>query len=116
MMAPLLTPDGKVMHASMKVGDSVIMLNDEFPDWGSVGPKTLKGTPVTLHLYVKDADASIARAVAAGATVKMPPQDMFWGDRYGVVEDPFGHSWAMATHIRDLTEKQIREASKAMCE
>lgn len=113
VMAPMLTPDGKVMHASLRVGDSIIMMAEEFPEWGSLGPKALKGTSVTLHLYVPDADASFARAVKAGATVKMPLQDMFWGDRYGTVEDPYGHNWAIATHTRDLTPKELKAAAKA---
>lgn len=115
MFAPLLTPQGKVMHASIRIGNSPVMLADEFPEWGSNGPKTLKGSPVSMHLYVEDADASFARAVKAGATVKMPLQDMFWGDRYGMLEDPYGHWWAIATHIKDLTPKEIKAAAKAAC-
>ena len=109
------TPDGKLMHASIKIGDSLIMLNDEFPEMGALGPKALKGTPVTMHLFVEDADKAFARAVKAGATVKMPLQDMFWGDRYGQLEDPFGHSWSIATHIKNMTPKEIQEAAKAAC-
>lgn len=82
-------PQGKLMHAQIRIGDSAVMLVDEFPDWGSFGPKSLKGSPVTIHLYVEDVDAAFKRAVDAGATVKMPLADMFWGDRYGVLEDPF---------------------------
>lgn len=107
-------PDGKLMHASVRIGDSTVMLVDEYPEWGSVGPKTLKGSPVTLHMYVEDADAAFKRAVDAGATVKMAPEDMFWGDRYGVLIDPFGHSWSIATHIRDLTPAEIQEGMKKM--
>ena len=93
------TPDGRLMHASMEIGGSVIMLCDEFPDHceTSKGPLALGGTPVVLHLNVDDIDASYARAVAAGATAAMPPTDMFWGDRYGQIVDPFGHRWSMAT-------------------
>jgi PhnB protein len=91
----------------VRIGDSPVMLVDEFPDMGAVGPLTLKGTSVTLHLYVPDADAAVARAVAAGATT-MPLADMFWGDRYGQVRDPFGHSWSIAQHLRDLTPEEIR--------
>jgi PhnB protein len=90
-------PGGKLMHASLKIGDSTLMLVDEMPDCGggaSYGPKALKGTPVVLHLYVEDADATIAQAEAAGAKVTMPATDMFWGDRYGQVRDPFGVIWA----------------------
>lgn len=101
-------PDGKLMHAQVKIGDSMLMLVDEMPQWGALGPKALKGSPVTLHLYVPDVDASFAQAVAAGATVTMPVTDMFWGDRYGQVQDPFGHNWSIATHKRDLTDAQIK--------
>jgi PhnB protein len=108
-------PDGKLMHASLRIGDSVIMLNDEFPEWGSLGPKARRGSSVTLHLYVDDADAWFERAVKAGATVKLPLQDMFWGDRYAIVEDPFGHNWSIATHVRDLTPEEIQEAARTAC-
>jgi len=107
-------PDGKVMHAMVRIGDSALMLVDEMPEHGALGPKALKGSPVTLHLYVKDADATVAQAVKAGAKVTMPVTDMFWGDRYGQIEDPFGHHWSVATHLRDLTDQQIREGMKAM--
>lgn len=103
-------PDGKLWHAMMRIGNSMVMLADEFPDYGSVGPKALKGSPVTLHLAVEDVDASFARAVGAGARAKMPPADMFWGDRYGQVEDPFGHYWSMATHIRDVSPEEMTQA------
>lgn len=102
-------PGGKIMHAQIKIGDSHIMLVDEFPDMGSFGPKHLKGSPVTLHLYVEDVDAVYKQAVDAGATARMPPADMFWGDRYGVLVDPFGHNWSIATHKRDLTPEQMQE-------
>jgi PhnB protein len=106
-------PDGKLMHASVRIGDSTLMLVDENAEWGMLGPKALKGTPVTIHLYVENADATAAQAVAAGAKVTMPLADMFWGDRYGVLEDPFGHHWSVATHIRDLSPQEIQEAMKA---
>jgi uncharacterized glyoxalase superfamily protein PhnB len=102
-------PGGKIMHAMLKIGDSNLMLVDDFPEWGGFGPKHLKGTPVTLHLYVNDVDAAFKQAVEAGATAKMPPSDMFWGDRYGQVIDPFGHSWSLATHKRDMTPEQMQE-------
>ncbi len=111
----LPTPEGRVMHAAVRIGDSVVMLNDEFPEMGSLGPKSRQGTSTTIHLYVDDADAWFARAVNAGATVKMPLADMFWGDRYGLIEDPFGHSWSIATHVRDLTPAEIQEAAKEAC-
>lgn len=112
-MPPLLTPEGKVMHASIRIGDSMVMLVDEFPEMGCLGPKKLKGTAVTLHLSVENADAVFAQATKAGAIVKMPLQDMFWGDRYGILEDPFGHAWSVATHIKDLTPDEIRAAAQA---
>ena len=106
-------PDGSIMHALLKIGDSMLMLNDEFPMMGAKGPLSIGGTSVTLNLYVQDADKAFQRAVKAGATVKMPLADMFWGDRYGIVADPFGHAWSIATHKVDLTDAQIMEASKA---
>jgi uncharacterized glyoxalase superfamily protein PhnB len=110
------TPDKKkILHASLSIGGSAIMLADEFPDWGSVGPETLKGTPVVIHLYVEDADSVFDQAVRAGATVTMPLQDMFWGDRYGQLRDPFGHSWSVATHVRDVSIEEMEQAAKAMC-
>jgi PhnB protein len=105
---------GKLMHAMIRIGDSTVMLNDEFPECGSFGPKSLKGSPVTIHLYVEDVDAFVARAVGAGAKVTMPLADMFWGDRYCTLDDPFGHHWSIATHIRDVTPEEMREAMKKM--
>lgn len=107
-------PDGKLMHGMVRIGGSPVMLVDEYPQWGSFGPNSLKGTPVTIHLYVVDADATFAQAVAAGAKPVMPLTDMFWGDRYGQVEDPFGHRWSIATHQRDLTPAQIQEGMAQM--
>jgi len=106
--------DGKLMHAMIRIGDSAVMLVDEFPEWGSLGPKTLKGSPVTIHLYVEDADAFAARAVQAGAKLVMPMDEAFWGDRYGQIEVPFGHRWSIATHVRDVAPKEIQEASQKM--
>src|SRR5690606_13353905 len=108
-------PDGKILHALMRIGDSPVMLVDEFPDWGALGPRALKGSPVTLHIYVEDVDALVERAVAAGAKITMPVEDAFWGDRYGQVEDPFGHHWSMATHVRDLSPEEIATAAKEQC-
>lgn len=109
-------PDGKLMHATVRIGDSVLMLVDEFPQWGSLGPKALKGSPVVLHLYVEDVDAVVAQAVAAGAKLTLPVAEMFWGDRYGQVEDPFGHKWSVATHTRDLTPEEIQAGMAKMGE
>jgi uncharacterized glyoxalase superfamily protein PhnB len=112
-MGRMAGPGGKLMHALIRIGDSPVMLVDEFPEWGGKGPKTLGGTPVAIHLYVPDADAVFKAAVAAGATVKMEMADMFWGDRYGVVIDPFGHMWSVATHIKDMTPEEMAQAGKA---
>jgi uncharacterized glyoxalase superfamily protein PhnB len=112
-LARLPGPGGKLMHAMIRIGDSAVMLVDEFPDQGGLGPKSLKGSPVTIHLYVEDVDATVKRAVAAGARITMPVEDMFWGDRYGRIEDPFGHHWSIATHIRDVS---LEEAQAAMRE
>lgn len=109
-------PDGRrLMHAEIQVGKSVIFLVDDFPEYcqgKSETPKALQGSPVSLHQYVPDCDAAIDRAVKAGATAKMPPMDMFWGDRYGVVEDPFGHKWSFATHQKDVTPAELQAAMK----
>lgn len=107
-------PDGKIMHAQVRIGDSAVMLVDENRTCGMLGPKSVGGTPVTIHLYVDDVDTVYQRAVAAGATAKMPPSDMFWGDRYGVLEDPFGHHWSLATHQRDVSADEMQQAMREM--
>jgi PhnB protein len=107
-------PGGRLMHAMIRINGAALMLVDEMPEWGALGPKALKGSPVTIHLYVADADAFVARAVKAGAKVTMPLADMFWGDRYGQIQDPFGHNWSVGTHVRDVTEKEMVEAMKKM--
>lgn len=107
-------PGGRLMHASVRIGDSTVMLVDEIPEWNTRGPKALSGTPVTIHHYVSDADKTFATAIAAGATVKMPLADMFWGARYGIVVDPFGHEWAIATQKRDVTPEEMAEGMKRM--
>ena len=106
--------DGKLMHAMLRIGDSQIMLADEMPEWGALGPKALKGSPVTIHLYVDDADAFAKRAAAAGAKITMPVEEMFWGDRYGKLEDPFGHQWSVGTHVRDVSPEEMQRAMKEM--
>jgi uncharacterized glyoxalase superfamily protein PhnB len=107
-------PDGKLMHAMIRIGNSAIMLADEMPEWGSLGPKALKGSPVTIHLYVDDADAFAKRAAAAGAKITMPVADQFWGDRYGKLEDPFGHHWSVGTHVRDVSPDEMQKAMQEM--
>lgn len=108
------SPDGaRIMHAQIKIGDHFVFLADDFPEYcdGKSGtPEALGGTPVTIHRYVEDCDAVYQRAIDAGAAAQMPVQDMFWGDRYGVLVDPFGHTWSIATHLRDLTPEQMTEA------
>jgi uncharacterized glyoxalase superfamily protein PhnB len=104
------TPDGRLMHGSIRIGDSAIMLVDEMPEHGVLGPKSLKGSPVTVHLYVVDVDKFTDRAAAAGAKITKPVEDTFWGDRYAQLEDPFGHRWSVATHVRDVTPAEMREA------
>jgi uncharacterized glyoxalase superfamily protein PhnB len=112
--ARLPGPDGRLMHAAVQIGDSHVMLVDERPEWGALGPKSLKGSPVTIHLYVDDVDAFVARAVKAGAKVTMPVADQFWGDRYGKLEDPFGHHWSVATHVREVSMEEAQKAMAAM--
>jgi uncharacterized glyoxalase superfamily protein PhnB len=106
--------DGKLIHASVRIGDSIVMLVDEIPQCGALGPKSLNGSPVTIHLNVPDVDATFADAVEAGAKVTMPVADMFWGARYGQIEDPFGHKWSMATQIRDRSPEEIKKAAAQM--
>jgi PhnB protein len=113
-VARLPGPDGKLMHAVIRIGDSAVMLVDEMPEWGMLGPKALKGSPVTLHLYVNDVDTFVAGAVAAGAKVTMPVADAFWGDRYGKLEDPFGHHWSVATQVRHVSLEEARKAMQTM--
>jgi uncharacterized glyoxalase superfamily protein PhnB len=103
------TADGKVMHASLTIGDSMLYLVDEFPAYGGLGPKSIGGSPVALHLQVPDCDAVFQRALDAGCEMKMPLEDMFWGDRYGAVVDPFGHVWSIATTVREVSPEELRE-------
>jgi len=110
----LAGPQGKLMHAMIRIAGSAVMLVDEFPEWNSLGPKALKGSPVTIHLYVEDVDAWVKRAVAAGAKITMPLEDMFWGDRYCRLEDPFGHHWSVATHLRDVSPEEMQRAMQDM--
>ena len=107
-------PNGKVMHASLKIGDSILMLNDEFPELGgSLAPRG-EAPGFAIHVYVENVDKLFAQAVAAGATVKMPLMDQFWGDRYGHIVDPYGFRWALATHVRDVSAEEMKRAEADM--
>jgi PhnB protein len=106
-------PSGALMHAAVSLNGATIFLVDENSGCGAMSPTSLGGTPVTFNLGVSDVDASMARAQAAGASVKMPAEDQFWGDRYGLMEDPFGHRWAFVAPIRQMSEGEIREAAAA---
>jgi len=105
-------PDGKIMHAELKIGDSMLYLCDEF-EGIALSPKSIGGSPITLHIYVENVDDVFNRAAEAGATVQMPVADQFWGDRYGKLADPFGHNWSVATHIKDLTQEEMVAAAEA---
>jgi PhnB protein len=107
-------PDGKVAHAEIQLGDSIVMLGDEMPGMPRSSPQKYGGTPVGIHLYVEDADAVFERSVALGAKVDRPMVDQFYGDRSGTIEDPFGHIWTISTHKEDLTEEQIQQRLAAM--
>ena len=107
------SPDGKIGHAEIKVGDSPIMLADEYPDMGYNGPESLGGSPVSLMIYVDDVDAVFNQAVEAGATVKEALQDKFYGDRMGTVTDPFGHRWHLATHKEDVSVEEMQRRAQA---
>jgi PhnB protein len=109
-----LEQNGKIGHAEIQVGNSRIMLADEFPDMDARGPKSIGGSPVSIHLYVKDADKTFTKAVKAGAKVKHPLEDKFYGDRTGSVEDPYGHVWHVATHKEDLTAEEISNRAATM--
>ena len=101
-------PDGKVLHAEVLIGDSIIMLADEFPEFGALSPESTGGSSTSLHIYLDGVDAAFDRAVKAGATVTMPVMDQFWGDRYGQLKDPFGHKWSIGTHIADLSMDEMK--------
>jgi PhnB protein len=104
-------PDGRLLHATIKIGDSVIMMSEEFPEFGGRGPLALGGSAVSIHLYVEDVDSAWAQAVDAGCDITMALEDTFWGDRFGSLRDPFGHAWSLASHIRDLTTEEVIEAA-----
>ena len=108
------SPDGRVGHAELQIGDSVIMLADEYPEMDIVGPKKIGGTPITLSVYVEDADAAMARALAGGATQLRPVEDQFYGDRSGMFEDPFGFRWGVATHVEDIPADELMRRGNEM--
>jgi uncharacterized glyoxalase superfamily protein PhnB len=101
-------PDGKIMHAELMIGDSIIMLSDEYPEFGALSPQSSGGAGMGLHIYIDGVDAAFDRAVKAGAQVTMPVSDQFWGDRYGKLKDPFGHVWSIATHTKDLSMDEMK--------
>ena len=103
-------PDGKIAHAELKIGDSMMMISDEMP--GNRSAKSLGGTPVSLFLYVENVDNTFKQAVSAGAKADQQPTDMFWGDRYGKLTDPFGHTWSVATHVEDITPEEMAKRTK----
>ena len=109
-------PDGKIGHAELEIGDSLVMLADEFPAMDAKAPAAYGGTPVSLHLYVDDADAVAAKAVAAGARLKRPVENQFYGDRLGTIEDPFGHVWHVSTHIEDVSPEEIGRRAAVMAQ
>jgi len=114
-MHRMTMPNGHVMHAEIRIGNSRIMMSDEFPDMGVRSPETLGGSAGSLNIYLEDVDAACKRATDAGATVEMPPMDMFWGDRYAKIRDPFGHGWGLLTHKEDVTpEETERRGIEAM--
>lgn len=108
----MMTPDGKsVAHAELEIGDSKIMLSDEFPEMNCLSPASIGGSPISLYLYVEDVDKTFNLAVSEGASVLYPVADQFWGDRHGSIKDPFGHIWSISTHVKDLAEEEIKKAA-----
>jgi PhnB protein len=110
----LLMPDGRLGHAEIRIGDSIIMIADEFPEFGGKSPETLGGTPISIHLYVPDVDAFFKRALTAGAKERKPVMDQFYGDRSGQLEDPFGHLWWVATHKEDIAHEELQKRVESM--
>jgi uncharacterized glyoxalase superfamily protein PhnB len=108
------TPDGRLMSVQLRLGDGLLHVADEFPEMGVLAPPSVGGTPVVLSLEVADADAVFARAVAAGASTRQPPADMFWGDRHGQLEDPFGHRWNVSQHLRDVPHDEVVAAAASL--
>ena len=108
--------DGSVMHAELKIGDSILMLGEEYPDWNVLSPQSLGNSAVVIHIYTEDVDSVYKQAVSAGCTGAMPVMDQFWGDRYGQVVDPFGHRWSIATHKEDVSEEDLEKRGRAAME
>ena len=107
------SPGGKIGHAELQIGNSVLMLSDEHPEFGAVSPRTVGGTPATLSLYVEDVDAVFKKAIAAGARELRPIRDEFYGDRSGQLEDPFGHKWSVATHVEDVSAEEMQRRAES---
>ena len=107
-------PGDRISHAELAIGDSVLMLADENPEQGTRSPEAYGGTPASVFMYLNDVDAVFAKAESAGATIELPPTDMFWGDRYGKLRDPFGHEWGIATHVEDVTPEESQRRLAAM--
>ncbi|TLX68996.1 MAG: VOC family protein [Thaumarchaeota archaeon] len=106
------SPDGRIGHAELRIGDSIVMLTDEFPEMKCLSPKSIGGSPVSMYIYVEDVDDTFNKAVSAGAKVLDPVKDQFWGDRHGRIEDPFGHLWSIATHKKDLSSEEMKKAAE----
>lgn len=113
LVLKLDTPDGKIAHAEIRIGDSILMLSEENPEWGNVSPQSLGGSPVFLMIYVPDVDAAFPKAIAAGATEVRPVQNQFYGDRSGTLKDPYGYHWTLATHIEDVPQDEIERRMQA---
>lgn len=109
----MTAPDGRIGHAELTIGDAVLMLSDECPELGHKGPRTIGASPVTIHLYVTDVDATAERALAAGATLIRPVENQFYGDRTGTIADPFGHTWHLATHVEDVPPDELEKRAEA---
>jgi len=109
----MVDPGGRVGHAEVSIGDSIIMLSDEYPDMGALGPESIGGSPLAIHLYVEDVDAVVERAVQAGARLERPVETHFYGDRAGMLIDPFGHKWWVSTHVEDVAPEELERRAKA---
>ena len=113
LVMKLNMPDGKIAHAEMRIGDSIIMMSEENEEWGNKSPLTLGGSPMFLMIYLPDVDAAFAKALAAGATQVRPVEDQFYGDRAGTLKDPYGHQWTLGTHMEDLSQEEVQRRMEA---